>query len=297
VTTAQHDQQAEGTPHIYTAIRNVMDKVRGVPKAGEFKRSGRAEPDYKFQKYDDMAAAIGGAFRDEGVMIQAKVLDVIVDSWDKSSQSGLQRWCRVIIKKRFLFTSLVDGTTLEIEACGEGFDNSDKTSNKAETGAIKNAFKQAFVLATGEEDPDEVRPDDTGRPVERVINDPWVEAERAVHQAANLAATTGQPQREWPAKAVEMANKGLASISQCRTTGDLDKLLSWAMHWKILPVPVDGGVPLGARLIAAKATLPVGPPLPSEADLRAAGQPAANREHYAPSHEGTYHDPVSDRDA
>lgn len=261
MTTAQNDQQADGTPHIYTAIRNVMDKVRGVPKAGEFRlgKGPGAKVDYKFQKYDDMAAAIGSAFRDEGVMIQARVIEVITDSWDKSSERGLQRWCRVIIRKVFIFTSLVDGTTLEIEACGEGFDNSDKTSNKAETGAIKNAFKQAFVLATGDEDPDEARPDDTGRPAEQVINDPWVMAERAVVEASALATPAGSV-REWPAKAHDLATKALTAINQCNTTGDLDKLLHWAIEWKILPVPVDGGVPLGSRLIAAKATLPVGPP-------------------------------------
>src|SRR6185436_5053198 len=221
VTTAQTAQPTEGTPHIYTAIRNVMDKVRGVPKAGEFimGKGPNAKVDYKFQRYDDMAAAIGSAFRDEGVMIQAKVLDVTVDSWDKSSERGLQRWCRVIIRKAFIFTSLVDGSTLEIEACGEGSDNSDKTTNKAETGAIKNAFKQAFVLATGEEDPDEVRPDDTGRPAERVLNDPWREAERAVVQAA-------QESRQWPSEAVGMATKVQGGILQCVSTGDLDKLLN-----------------------------------------------------------------------
>jgi hypothetical protein len=258
VTTAQNDQQAEGTPHIYTAIRNVMDKVRGVPKAGEFRlgKGPNAKVDYKFQKYDDMAAAIGSAFRDEGLMIQARVVEVITDSWDKSSERGLQRWCRVIIRKVFIFTSLVDGSTLEIEACGEGFDNSDKTSNKAETGAIKNAFKQAFVLATGDEDPDEVRPDDTGRPAEVAINDPWAEAHRAVAEAT----APGRIDRELPAKAHDLAAKALAAIDQCAHTADLDRLLNWAIQWKILSVPVDGGVPLGARLIAARATLPIGPP-------------------------------------
>ena len=255
MTTAQTDPPAKAAPHIHFAIRAIMEKVVGVAKAGEFKAStaANAPTRYRFQKYDDMAAALGVAFREQGVMIQASIIKLTMTEWDKTKDGGLQRNARAVIEKRFKFTSLVDGSILETEAAGEGFDNSDKAVNKAETGAIKNALKQAFLLSTGEDDPDATRPDDTGRPVETVLNDPWRAAENAVAQAA-------QTKREYPPKALELASKAVAAINQCQTTGDLDKLLNWATGHVILTVPVDGGVPLGSRLIAAKATLPVGPP-------------------------------------
>ena len=257
-------EAAPQVPHILTAIKAIMEEVRGVAKAGEFKTSTavNAKPLYNFQKYDDMAAALGAAFRKQGVMIQARIVSLDVTEWDKLKEGAQQRNCRVVLRKVFVFTSLVDGTHVEIEAAGEGADNSDKATGKAETAAIKNALKQAFLLSTGDDDPDDTRPDDTGQPV--VINDPWVTAEHVVVSARHNP-------RQYRPEAHELANKALAAINQCRTTGDLEKLLNWAKARVILGVPVDGGVPLAARLIAAKGTLPVGPPtqgIGSEADRR-----------------------------
>jgi hypothetical protein len=258
-------EAAPQLPHILTAIRAIMNEVRGVAKAGEFKAStaANAQVRYRFQKYDDMAAALGAAFREQGVMIQGKIVSLDITEWDKSKDGGLQRNCRVVLRKVFIFTSLMDGTHVEIEATGEGADNSDKAANKAETGAIKNALKQAFLLSTGDDDPDDTRHDDTGRPV--VVNDPWQQAERVVQAAT-------QPQAQAPTVTrdqQEKAHKALAAIPLCATTGDLDKLREWASGWNLLSVPVDGVV-LGARLIAAKGTLPAGPPTHVEQATRPA---------------------------
>lgn len=259
-------EAAPQLPHILTAIRAIMNEVRGVAKAGEFKAStaANAQVRYRFQKYDDMAAALGAAFREQGVMIQARIVSLDVTEWDKLKEGAQQRNCRVVLRKVFVFTSLVDGTHVEIEAAGEGADNSDKATGKAETAAIKNALKQAFLLSTGDDDPDATRPDDTGQSV--AVNDPWQQAERAVTRA-------GRPQTEPPTftrDQQEKAHKALAAIPQCATTGDLDKLAQWAKGWNLMDVPVDGMV-LGARLMAAKGTLPAGPPtqgIGSEADRR-----------------------------
>jgi hypothetical protein len=276
VTTAQTDPSAEATPalpHILTAIKNVMSKVYGVAKAGEFRQTkGSVDPTYYFQKYDDMAAAIGAAFRDEGVMTQGRIVELKTSEWEKTSgTTGTStRWCRVILRKEFIFTSLVDGTHVQIEAAGEGTGGDDKSTNKAETSAYKNALKQALTLSTGEADPDQTRSDDTGRPVERAVNDPWRQAEAVVEQAAREAVQgdlSKQPPRQFSPDQVEKARKVQAAIPQCGTTGDLDRLIRWALGWDLLPVRVDGQL-LGARLIAAKATLPAGPPTHAEQATR-----------------------------
>lgn len=270
MTTAQNTPPAEATPHIYSAIRAIMDEVVGVAKAGEMVlgRGRNARVDYKFQKYDDMAAALGVAFRKQGVMIQAEITSLKITEWDKKRDDGsTQRNARVVIQKLFRFTSLVDGSTVQIEAAGEGADNSDKATNKAETSALKNALKQAFLLSTGEDDPDATRHDDTGRPVEQAVNDPWTQAERAVEQAARQQVQADQGQQSPPQLSpdqVAKAHKAVEAITQCRSTGDLDKLITWAGGWDLLSVRVDGQL-LGARLIAAKATLPAGPPTHAEA--------------------------------
>jgi hypothetical protein len=96
-----------------------------------------------------------------------------------------------------------------------------------------------------------------------VVNDPWRRAEQA-------RDATAQPQAQPPAftrDQQEKAYKALTAIPQCGTTGDLDKLLQWAIGWDLLSVPVDG-LALGSRLIAAKGTLPAGPPTHVEQTAR-----------------------------
>lgn len=268
MTTAQADPAVAASPnHILTAIRAVMDQVRGVAKAGEFRQTKGGAVTYNFQKYDDMAAAVGAAFRDQGVMIQATIVSLERETWDRANSFGVsQRWHRVVLRKRYVFTSLVDGSVVEHEALGEGSDNSDKAANKAETGCMKNALKQALLLSTGERDPDDDRPDDSGRPVERVANvhsmPSWAAAERAVEQAARddvQGTLQGNKPREFPPDRQEKARKAAASINQCSTTGDLDKLFTWATGWDLLGIPV-GDTVLGAQLLTAKAMLPAGPP-------------------------------------
>jgi ERF superfamily len=242
LTAPDTAQPAASPPHIWSAIRAVMRDVRGVPKAGEFKSGlGRGGIQYRFQRYDDLADKLGAAFRDHGIMIQAKTSDVKQESWDKETSNGHQRWCRVIVTKAFFFTSLQDGSRVEIEASGEGVDNSDKATNKAETGALKRALLQAFLLASGEEDPDDTRPDDTGRPMEVAVNDPWF----AVDQA--LMAPSTPPTDAQAGKVAE----ALDYIKQVESRDHLVKLATWCARLRILTVAPDN-TSIAARLHALR---------------------------------------------
>jgi len=260
VTQTENPTEATPRQHVLEAIRAVMHDVRGVAKTGEMRASTavNAKITYRFQKYDDMAEAIGAAFREHGVMTQGRITEVSYHNWDKqNSNGGTTMWTSCRLRKVFNFTSLVDGSHLSIEAAGEGSDSSDKATNKAETAAYKTAIKQAFTLSTGDEDPDDTRPQIQGQNVQ-VRNaevrqqDPW----QTVEQAAASAPTAGDAQR------AGLATKAVEALTRCRTTGDALKLTEWAMQAGVLTVKV-GDSSVAALIIAARGTLPQGPPTPT----------------------------------
>lgn len=248
--------------HILTAIRAVMATVRGIAKAGEMRASTavNARIQYRFQKYDDMAEAIGTAFRDHGVMTQGTITEISYHNWDKKNKDGgTTMWTSCRLRKAFSFTSLVDGSHVTIEAAGEGSDSSDKATNKAETAAYKNAIKQAFTLSTADDaDPDETRPQVQGenvqvRNAEVRQQNPWLAVEQAASQPTVVDMGTGRN--------TELAAKAIEALGRCRTTGDALKLTQWAMEAGVLNVNVGGGS-VAARIIAARGTLPQGAPTP-----------------------------------
>jgi hypothetical protein len=260
--TGPSNPEAPEAKHILTAIRAVMATVRGIAKAGEM-RAGtavNARVQYRFQKYDDMAEAIGTAFRDHGVMTQGTITEISYHNWDKKNKDGgTTMWTSCRLRKAFSFTSLVDGSHVTIEAAGEGSDSSDKATNKAETAAYKTAIKQAFTLSTADDsDPDETRPQVQGENVQ-VRNattrqqNPWVAVEQAAAQSPMGEA--GDDRR------IELATKAVEALSRCRTTGDALKLTQWAMEAGVLNVSI-GGASVAARIITTRGTLPQGSPTP-----------------------------------
>jgi ERF superfamily len=259
----QSEQAPEAPPqaHIYTAFRAVMKAVRGVPKAGRMMSGthASAKVQYTFQRYDDMAAALGAAFREHGIGVQTVVLAKEYHRWEKTKSTGDKTlWTSCVLTKRFVFTSLVDASAMTIEACGEGSDSSDKATNKAETACFKTALKQAFLLSTDDDtDPDASRPEVT----EQVRNQPTQQQRHEARQqdpwlAAEQAAASGPVDAS--AERATAAAKGVQALARCRTTGDALRITQWAAENGLLGVSVNS-VPLAAHILSARATLREGP--------------------------------------
>jgi hypothetical protein len=240
-----------------------MKSVVGIAKAGEMRTSTavNAKVQYTFQRYDDMAAAIGKAFREHQVATAVAESSTEYHTWEKPTQNGVTLWtqCRALV--RFQFTSLVDGSTFPVVAAGEGTDSSDKATNKAMTSAYKNALKIAFTLSTGEDDPDEHRPEIVTRnqvpdPAQQGYRDP---GEDTVWQSVEQLAT--QPTEQNPESSrVEIAVRAVEGISRARTSGDLAALAAWALGKGAMLVDLSGGgVTVARRILAARATVPAGP--------------------------------------
>jgi ERF superfamily len=146
------------TKHIHAAIWAVMKSVTYVAKSGQYQ--GGKSGNYAFRKFDDTALALGTAFREQGVFVQVETIgrELTTESKPYPSGTGAQLWSTVRVEVRYLFTSLVDGSTLTACAFGEGKDLSDKATAKAMTMALKTALTQAFMIPTDDPDPDSERP-------------------------------------------------------------------------------------------------------------------------------------------
>ena len=71
---------------------------------------------------------------------------------EKPTSSGKSlRICRIISTYRL---SHISGQYEDIQVLGEGSDSLDKAANKAMTVAYKYALRQAFLIETGDDDPD-----------------------------------------------------------------------------------------------------------------------------------------------
>jgi ERF superfamily len=248
--------------HVLSAVRAVMRDVIGIAKSGEMRQEygrDRGQVQYTFQRFEDMADAVGKSFRAHGVATQTLVTAKDYHRWDKPKQGGGSTlWTSCTVTVRYVFTSLEDGSTFTVEACGEGSDSSDKATNKAMTSALKNAYRQAFTLSTRDDgDPDAHRPEIPGEQNGQVQHQP--PPEPAWQQVEQIAR--GQSEQNSEPSRVETAARVMQSARNAATTGDLAQLAEWAYGKGCLATDVDGAM-LARRLLAARATLPVGPPTP-----------------------------------
>lgn len=234
--------------HIYQAMRAIMAEVRGVPKTGELKNRGEIQ--YHCQRYEDMVEKVGDACRDHLVFLQSEVKEQTVTTWDKAASSGsfVTKWARAVVVKRFTFTSLVDGSTLTVEATGEGSDSSDKAVNKAETSSLKNALRHGLLLSTRDDrDPDAERPgEEVPRETVRNSRPPEQPAPAQSEGALDVPGTL--------TRLVESAR------TKAQTKADIGALWTWAAERKLLDKTPPGEQQELAMILRASAgMLPDGP--------------------------------------
>jgi len=281
---AQDENTQPAVPAILAAVAAVMQQVTYVPKAGQYD-DGRSTK-YAFRKFEDTAAALGQAFRDHKIFVQSEIIsrEHTEDKKPYSSGSGYTLWSQVFVTVRYRFTSLIDGSTLDASAIGEGKDSSDKASSKAMTMAMKSALTQAFMIATDDPDPDSTRPGDDAPPIG---------SGRGVNQQAEQQAAARRRQQQEARQGDAPAEGGNSSeakrqqflgwvVEQLRphdgSPTTLRRVASayWHAHrLNMLQFETEGGVPLEHRIRAVLANFvqdargPV--PTVEEIDARAAG--------------------------
>lgn len=192
-------------PAVYSSIIGVMEAVTNVPKTGEM-TNRKGEHQYNFVKSADLRAKVGRAFRDQALMLQSRDCTAVFETKPVSGANGQTLWTTAQVTITYVFTSLVDGSTLEFQSAGEGRDSSDKATAKAMTMALKSALSQAFMIATDEQDPDAERPEihqdqryapapPDNRTPEQIAAQKAYEERRAAQRGDQPAAPQGGGQR------------------------------------------------------------------------------------------------------
>lgn len=136
-----------GTPSIHVLMGTIL---RDLPAIG--KDSVNTEQRFNFRGIDAILDQLNPLLGRYGVFPMPEVLERVVD---KRQTRGGSIMYEVSLHVRFTFYG-PRGDSVTCSAWGEGTDMGDKSTNKAHTGALKNALVAAFAISTGEVDPDSV---------------------------------------------------------------------------------------------------------------------------------------------
>ena len=149
-------QAAGGAPpgaRIARKLLAVMGAIRSVAKDGEntFHR-------YRYASDSAIFTAVRQACIEHGVMVLPTVVERQDVELAKQDKAPMQ-WCR--LRLAITFTDVESGESWTTEVWGDGSDQTDKACYKALTGALKYGCKAAFLIPTGDGDPDD--DDDRGQ--------------------------------------------------------------------------------------------------------------------------------------
>lgn len=123
----------------------VYKKIDHIEKKGNNARQG-----YRFVRSADVLRAIRNAFAELGVYAQTNV--DLLSTYDIKTNSGGNMHAATV-KVTITLHDLDSSETLIISGIGDGADSGDKGVYKAQTGGVKNALRNAFLV------PDEADPE------------------------------------------------------------------------------------------------------------------------------------------
>jgi hypothetical protein len=119
-----------------------MAEIRPITKT----RTNQKQ-NYKFRGIDDIYAAVHPLMAKHGVINLIEVLD---EQRNERTSKNDNVMIHVILKIRYDFVSVKDGSKVSSTVVGEAMDYGDKACNKAMSVAHKYAFVQMFTIRTDE---------------------------------------------------------------------------------------------------------------------------------------------------
>lgn len=133
---------------------NVYEKIDHIEKAGDNQRQG-----YSYVRAADVLHAIRKAFSELGIYAQTNY--ELLGTYDiKTNKGGVMH--AATVKVSIVLYDADSTETIAVSGLGDGADSGDKGIYKAQTGATKNALRNAFLI------PDEADPEADERVDERV---------------------------------------------------------------------------------------------------------------------------------
>lgn len=140
---------------IYELIPKVMADIGSVSKD----RKNEAQK-YSFRSIEDLYLAAQPAMAKHGIFCAPEVIERTEYRFEKINDYGKSTtWVHVMLKVAHRFYAS-DGSYITVTTVGEGLDNSDKSSNKAMSGAMKYALIELFCVPTEDiQDSDRTTPE------------------------------------------------------------------------------------------------------------------------------------------
>lgn len=239
---------------IDAAIIRIMRDVREVGKDGQ---APAKVGGYAYRKVDDIMNAVGGAMRDHAVFIRPEVVSNERKSW----VSGSSLVTEVVLTMRYHWVSGVDGTSFEVVVVGEGRDNGDKATSKAQAMCYKTMLLQALCIPLEEVTGFDVEREDTsGMAPDRQQpsqygygHQPAESPGGRAHQQAQQAPPPPdrQARQESPE---ELASRALTAARNSNDLEGLEKVRKYAESLGILQVIVENAQ-LQTHLLAVRGML------------------------------------------
>lgn len=148
-------EEAKATvPEVYGAISDVMAVMA---KEGISKDRKNQQQGYSFRGIDDVYNALGKVLADNRLVMLPRVIDRQREE-RKTAKGGILIY--TILTVEFDLVSAKDGSMHMVRMEGEAMDSADKSSNKAQSAALKYAALQVFMIPTeGDNDADAHTPE------------------------------------------------------------------------------------------------------------------------------------------
>lgn len=132
--------------NIHEAMLRVYNAIGYVQKTGKVE-FGKTK--YSYVGVDAMIEALRPHFLDAGLY-----------AYTVSAKVATHTANHLLAEYTFRIVHAASGESIEVQAIGEGMDSGDKGAYKCATGAFKYFLRQAFMLSTGDDDPDKEASDE-----------------------------------------------------------------------------------------------------------------------------------------
>ena len=173
-----------------TEHKNISEAIIGVMKEIGYveKQRGRSL-NYTYAGEAALIEALRPAMVEHGITLH--VSDYLaIDYMEYKTTKGSNMFS-VRLHAKVTFTHAQSGTTVIVSALGEGADVGDKAMNKAQTGCLKYALRQTFLIETGD-DPDKYSS------VEQAKAPEVAKRKSTKQEAEKDSAPASNQSRSWP---------------------------------------------------------------------------------------------------
>lgn len=145
------------SPRLLGVLQALRKIAKSISIDGIDKAQRNKDQNYNFRGIDDVMDALSPLMADSGIIAIPSALSR--EQQNLKTQKGTDMF-KVVVKMRYDFTFVEDGSFVRVEMYGEANDTADKATNKAESAAYKYAFFQLLCIPLRGSPGEQERPED-----------------------------------------------------------------------------------------------------------------------------------------